>query len=1185
MYRVCAKAHENYNGADEICISVCDQAGACDSTTIAITVTPVNDAPVATDDFVTMTTTTDVIIDVQGNDLDVDGDDLTTTLISSTAIGTGLVFSGDEILYLAPPNFEGVDTLIYQVCDSGLPILCDTAMVIVNIDLDICAILAEDPLNAIGGEDFDGGGIDNLTECLNGSDPKDNTDDAARKEGIVWIDANNNGLFESNEQGVEDVTVYLIDASGELRKDELVQKQLTGDTLAVVLTDEEGRYVFNNISAGQYQIIFDMETSKFAQEYEYKLADLNLPGIASTVDIEGYSQIFTFDASDPSLNNQNAGILLSPKLSSVMYIDNYKTNEDNFIEVTYMIGVKNIGLIPVSNLSIQDDLAMVGEGYIGLVTSPQLVSTTFTSWTPILNSSFDGLTDLALFEAHQGEKFEVDDEMMISLTILIEPMLSEFPLMNQADVTARGIDELGNRILLVNGSPNLATDRSDSGRNYYGNNENESDDNGTPEDETLLNCIDANVEITTSALRICQGEGVRVEAASAISNVSFEWSILDTEDLISVLDDDTFFPSSDVAYELELVLSETICAYNLSDTISIEVNDEIQITASNNGELCADTNQEIILTSTVNGGQGPYEVLWQGPAGFVSTELNPVLSNDSGVLNGVYNLVITDANGCTSIQASTEVNASAQPEIPSIYLDNASVCAGSSFSASTDASQYADAIYTWNLADGTIMETSVPFISIDEASPELLDGELSLSISANGCNSPNSDIASINVIDLPEIGTLTTSNSENDPSCEGESITVNIDAISGAEYLWTGPNNFTSTSQNIEIENVTVEESGLYTLVVIVDGCESEMASANLYIESTPEAPEVFSTDSACEDSDVALRVLNPNPELLYRWFRLADNAEVGEGAVLMLSNVTMADEGEYYVIGNSANCVSEPSNTTNLEVAQPSTTIANVGDDLVVCESFYQLEGNTVSNGEGIWTNINTDAVIQDENNPTTEISELAYGENLFTWSVVSGVCGITSTDTLSILYNAVPIAKDDEYNLSINEILDNTVLTNDLPNAEDYIMSNVSDPENGTLTFNSDGTFNYIPDENYVGDDFFTYELCQPFCLESCVEARVSISIGRDSDCFAASVMTPNEDGYNDTFIIPCLANYSLSKVCIFNRWGDQVYQSDNYQNDWRGTNQSNDEALPSGTYFYVLEVNDGENTVLTGYIFIER
>jgi gliding motility-associated-like protein len=83
----------------------------------------------------------------------------------------------------------------------------------------------------------------------------------------------------------------------------------------------------------------------------------------------------------------------------------------------------------------------------------------------------------------------------------------------------------------------------------------------------------------------------------------------------------------------------------------------------------------------------------------------------------------------------------------------------------------------------------------------------------------------------------------------------------------------------------------------------------------------------------------------------------------------------------------------------------------------------------------------------------------------------------------------------------------------------------------------------------------------------------------------MTPNEDGYNDTFIIPCLANYSLSKVCIFNRWGDQVYQSDNYQNDWRGTNQSNDEALPSGTYFYVLEVNDGENTVLTGYIFIER
>ena len=78
-------------------------------------------------------------------------------------------------------------------------------------------------------------------------------------------------------------------------------------------------------------------------------------------------------------------------------------------------------------------------------------------------------------------------------------------------------------------------------------------------------------------------------------------------------------------------------------------------------------------------------------------------------------------------------------------------------------------------------------------------------------------------------------------------------------------------------------------------------------------------------------------------------------------------------------------------------------------------------------------------------------------------------------------------------------------------------------------------------------------------------------------------NEDGFNDSFIIPCLANHPGSSITIFNRWGDEVYRSDNYQNDWEGT--YNGELLPTGTYYYLLEVNDAAGTTLNGYLFLQR
>ncbi|MDR0969183.1 MAG: gliding motility-associated C-terminal domain-containing protein [Lentimicrobiaceae bacterium] len=78
----------------------------------------------------------------------------------------------------------------------------------------------------------------------------------------------------------------------------------------------------------------------------------------------------------------------------------------------------------------------------------------------------------------------------------------------------------------------------------------------------------------------------------------------------------------------------------------------------------------------------------------------------------------------------------------------------------------------------------------------------------------------------------------------------------------------------------------------------------------------------------------------------------------------------------------------------------------------------------------------------------------------------------------------------------------------------------------------------------------------------------------------MTPNGDGYNDTWSIGNLSSAKLpAKVVVYSRAGKKVYENSNYENDWDGTYKGN--SLPEGPYFYVIEMNDGE--VLKGTISI--
>jgi len=65
-----------------------------------------------------------------------------------------------------------------------------------------------------------------------------------------------------------------------------------------------------------------------------------------------------------------------------------------------------------------------------------------------------------------------------------------------------------------------------------------------------------------------------------------------------------------------------------------------------------------------------------------------------------------------------------------------------------------------------------------------------------------------------------------------------------------------------------------------------------------------------------------------------------------------------------------------------------------------------------------------------------------------------------------------------------------------------------------------------------------------------------------------SPNGDGVNDRWVIPCLERFPENELTIVSRWGQEVYFQENYQNDWDGTAAG--QALPAGTYYYLLKLN---------------
>lgn len=80
---------------------------------------------------------------------------------------------------------------------------------------------------------------------------------------------------------------------------------------------------------------------------------------------------------------------------------------------------------------------------------------------------------------------------------------------------------------------------------------------------------------------------------------------------------------------------------------------------------------------------------------------------------------------------------------------------------------------------------------------------------------------------------------------------------------------------------------------------------------------------------------------------------------------------------------------------------------------------------------------------------------------------------------------------------------------------------------------------------------------------------NMGEDDCGIIHHGFTPNGDGINEYFYLPCAESFPENELVILNRWGQELLRTVNYKNDWNGEISNN--PLPDGTYYYILQVED--------------
>jgi gliding motility-associated-like protein len=296
---------------------------------------------------------------------------------------------------------------------------------------------------------------------------------------------------------------------------------------------------------------------------------------------------------------------------------------------------------------------------------------------------------------------------------------------------------------------------------------------------------------------------------------------------------------------------------------------------------------------------------------------------------------------------------------------------------------------------------------------------------------------------------------------------------------------------------------------------------------------------------------------------------------------------------GNITNC------TTTVTVTAPPFAVDDItSTDFDTPVTIMVLENDTDCNDDIIpssvtnTTNPSNGTVLTDPSNGSFIYTPNAgfEGTDTFYYKVCDeeGLCDtalVTITVNTSTLVKL--IAVDDADTTEVNTSLTINNLVNDTYQPFVPVVTILAQPKHGTIMMTGN-TVTYKPDTDYTGTDEYTYILSNLTGVaipDTAVSTILIVPAPARDTLIIYNVITPDNDGHNDTWWIEGIEEYPDNEVLIFNRWGDQVRYFEHYNNTsvvWNGTNKSGTDLLPAGTYYYIVKLRS-LGKVYTGWVII--
>ncbi|SEW46871.1 gliding motility-associated C-terminal domain-containing protein [Chitinophaga sp. YR573] len=411
--------------------------------------------------------------------------------------------------------------------------------------------------------------------------------------------------------------------------------------------------------------------------------------------------------------------------------------------------------------------------------------------------------------------------------------------------------------------------------------------------------------------------------------------------------------------------------------------------------------------------------------------------------------------------------------------------------------------------------------------------------------------------------------------CEGVSSSLTLISTTSAgydnpSYQWQLSSDTGSTWTDISGANaqtyiLQVSTTGTYLYrLSVANG--SNISSTNCRIASNDITVTVHETPTAiassnspsCYNDTLKLYAKASDSNSTFSWTGPDSFTSTVQNPVI--NAITASDNGWYYVtITTAAGCV----NTDSVAVETSNSPTVDAGADQYVCE------GETVTlNGSGTGNSFSWSPGASLSDSTIASPVASVTGTTTYILSVRNAQCSSTDTVTVFTLPKPTADAGTDKYILEGGS----TILDGQAGGTE---VSYYWTPE---YSISSSTILN--PTVSPAADTTYTLHVSSP---NGCGTAADEVKVTVYKNIKIPNAFSPNGDGINDTWSIKQISSYTDADVSIFNRYGQLVFHSKGYTNEWDG--RYNGSQLPVGTYYYVIDLKTLLPLHFTGWVALLR